>query len=409
MSTYSRPRPPADRSRHHVERAEAALIGHYARLVRLAYLTLPPALGRHRRVLAAHGTVQRSLRGVRRGRREPALPAQRGESSSDYAWVRLRVLRGALAEGTRTGWWPPRLSARHALPLRLPAVLGLRLFPRAGGAGELALDQALSEVRPEVRAAFALLLLDGLPSEAVRAELAQADGRDPGGAVRAAERLRSAHEDAGALLRSEEFDPCTVHTRPTDLIRRRRRARFAAMTGALAVLTCTALAVTSGPPDQGRTAAPVAGPGSAVVDPARLVRAGHGGWADSARVDFTVWPSPGFPGRGPRAARPGAGRLGVARRGRDRVRGVRHHRRTAVGARAAPVRGRGRRRRGGAAARRAAARPLHRAGAGRWRPGTGSRAGGRRRCDVGRGRGPHPGRRVRPVSDGTVDRDGRDP
>lgn len=293
MSTYSRPRPLADRSRHPVERAEAALIGHYPRLVRLAYLTLPPALGRHRRVLAAHATAQRSLRGVRRGRPEPALPARRGEPASDYAWVRLRVLRGALAEATGPGWWPPRLSARAALPPRLPAVLGLRLFPRAGGPGELALDQALSEVRPEVRAAFALLLLDGLPSEAVRAVLALAGGRDPGGAVRAAERLRSAHGDAEALLRSEEFDPCTVHTRPTDLIRRRRRARFAAMTGALALLTCTALVVTSGPPDHGRAPAPVAGPGSAVVDPARLVRAGRGGWADSSRVDFTVWPARG--------------------------------------------------------------------------------------------------------------------
>lgn len=37
-----------------VEQAEAALVEHYPRLVRLAYLVLPPSLGRNRRVLTAH-------------------------------------------------------------------------------------------------------------------------------------------------------------------------------------------------------------------------------------------------------------------------------------------------------------------------------------------------------------------
>ncbi|CAM5739234.1 hypothetical protein SBADM41S_05832 [Streptomyces badius] len=32
-----------------VQQAEAALVEHYPRLVRLAYVVLPPALGRHRR------------------------------------------------------------------------------------------------------------------------------------------------------------------------------------------------------------------------------------------------------------------------------------------------------------------------------------------------------------------------
>ncbi|HEY9372536.1 hypothetical protein, partial [Streptomyces sp.] len=44
-----------------VEQAEAALVEHYPRLVRIAYLVLPAALGRNRRVLAAHALVQRSL------------------------------------------------------------------------------------------------------------------------------------------------------------------------------------------------------------------------------------------------------------------------------------------------------------------------------------------------------------
>ncbi|MFD9003233.1 hypothetical protein ACFV0T_20020 [Streptomyces sp. NPDC059582] len=44
-----------------VERAEAAPVEHYAPLVRLVYVTLPRRPGRHRRVLAAHGLVQRAL------------------------------------------------------------------------------------------------------------------------------------------------------------------------------------------------------------------------------------------------------------------------------------------------------------------------------------------------------------
>ncbi|WP_461030902.1 hypothetical protein, partial [Streptomyces sparsus] len=44
-----------------VERAEAALIEHYPRLVRLGYLVLPASLGRHERTLTAHALVQRAL------------------------------------------------------------------------------------------------------------------------------------------------------------------------------------------------------------------------------------------------------------------------------------------------------------------------------------------------------------
>ncbi|WP_433017587.1 hypothetical protein [Kribbella sp. CA-294648] len=39
---------------------EAALLDDYSAFVRLAYLILPPSLGRHRRILAAHGVVQRA-------------------------------------------------------------------------------------------------------------------------------------------------------------------------------------------------------------------------------------------------------------------------------------------------------------------------------------------------------------
>ncbi|WP_349362047.1 hypothetical protein [Streptomyces sp. H27-C3] len=118
-----------------VEQAEAALVEHYPRLVRLAFITLPPALGRHRRVLAAHATVQRALP---RARTEPPtaprVPAQRGApaTSPGYALVRARVLHHALARARRPGWWPARLPAPTPLRHVLPAVWGLRLFPAAG-------------------------------------------------------------------------------------------------------------------------------------------------------------------------------------------------------------------------------------------------------------------------------------
>ncbi|MEU6214503.1 hypothetical protein ABZ891_32005, partial [Streptomyces sp. NPDC047023] len=70
--TATRPLPPASVPPD-VEQAEAAIVEHYPRLVRLAYLVLPPALGRNRRVLTAHSLVQRAL--PRGGRRDAAAGA----------------------------------------------------------------------------------------------------------------------------------------------------------------------------------------------------------------------------------------------------------------------------------------------------------------------------------------------
>ncbi|MEV6787917.1 hypothetical protein AB0M96_37250, partial [Streptomyces sp. NPDC051098] len=63
------PPSPAPAGRVELDQAEAALVEHYPRLVRIAYLVLPPTLGRNRRVLTAHALAQRSLP---RGRTVPA-------------------------------------------------------------------------------------------------------------------------------------------------------------------------------------------------------------------------------------------------------------------------------------------------------------------------------------------------
>ncbi|MGW5065022.1 hypothetical protein ACWEQJ_02700 [Streptomyces cyaneofuscatus] len=282
-----------------VKQAEAALVEHYPRLVRLAYVVLPPSLGRHRRVLAAHGAVQRALPVTRtaparmaqvpaQSRRSPEAGQAEAPANAPYASMRLRVLRTALAYERRPRWWPGRLPAPAALRPALPVVWGLRLFPRAGGVDELALDRALSEVPGAVRAAFALQLLDGLPETAVRALLAEAGVDDPAGAVRRAARLgRPDRAAAHVLLRSGEFDPCTVQTRPSDLLRRRHRVRAAALAAALCVVAGT-LAVAAG--SDVRNEAPGAGVTVPALDPAALLRTAAEQWADTSRIDFTAWP-----------------------------------------------------------------------------------------------------------------------
>ncbi|MFE2022271.1 hypothetical protein ACFW9O_29965 [Streptomyces sp. NPDC059499] len=289
-----------------VKEAEAALVQHYPRLVRLAYLTLPPSLGRHRRVLAAHAAVQRSLNGRARPAPGPGgdgVPAPRsaagtgdGPDTSAYAAVRLRVVRSALAYERRPRWWPGRAPAPAELRLSVPVVRGLRLFPRAGGMDEYTLDRTLADVPATVRAALGLRLLESLPGDMTRALLAEAGVADPAGAVRAAAQVVGGdHERVRRILRSGEFDPCTVQTRPGDLLRRRHRRRAGAASlillavAGIAALSSDGGSDTAGPP---ATALRASLPGGA-LDPAALGRTPPGQWADTSRVDFSAWPPRG--------------------------------------------------------------------------------------------------------------------
>ncbi|MFC9390549.1 hypothetical protein [Streptomyces venezuelae] len=165
-----------------VEQAEAALVERYPRLVRIAYLVLPPSLGRNRRVLTAHALVQRSL--PRRRVPGPAVPQPRAaEDAVDpgYAYVRGEVLRQALVAGL-----PLRrlaLPRRAQFPPLLPHVWGLRLFPRVGGADELALDQRLSRLSGPGRAAYVLRGLERQGDPEVLRVLAAAGVEDPESAL----------------------------------------------------------------------------------------------------------------------------------------------------------------------------------------------------------------------------------
>ncbi|WP_338496877.1 hypothetical protein [Streptomyces sp. SJL17-4] len=335
-----------------VEQAEAALVEHYPRLVRIAYLVLPPSLGRNRRVLTAHALVQRSL--PRRRVVGPAVPEPRlAEDAVDpgYAYVRGEVLRQALVAGL-----PLRrlaLPRRAQFPPLLPHVWGLRLFPRVGGADELALDQRLSRLSGPGRAACVLRGLERQgDAEVLRvlaaagvadpaSALAEADALDeleigptggpegygtdpaaaragggagpavrvgeqggPGGAGAAGDRTGPGASgragrtgrSGGALLESDEFDPCALQARPTDLLRRRQHAR-AGVVAVAALLVCGALL---GLPGDGWGRNGAAAPSyarnpaaEAALDPGALKRVAPEVWPGSTRQDFSVWPARG--------------------------------------------------------------------------------------------------------------------
>ncbi|MFJ1645355.1 hypothetical protein [Streptomyces sp. NPDC088258] len=288
----------------------ATLVEHYPRLVRIAHLVLPPSPDDDRRVLAAHGLVQR------------ALPT--GRTDPGYASLRERVLRLALDAG-RPRRWPGRAlrSARAALPVSRPYVRGLRLVPRSGGAAELALDQRLSALSGPARAALVLRALEGLPDAEVRRTLAAAGAGDPDAALAEAAGIEPytpgptgpdapgspAGADASggpsgaggaagiaALLLSPGFDACSLRARPTDLLRRRRRGR-AALAATVAAVFCGALLALPGdgwgPGGAGGAAYARHPAGDAALDPAAVLRAAPAGWLTSTRTDFSVWPARG--------------------------------------------------------------------------------------------------------------------
>ncbi|MEV5152486.1 hypothetical protein AB0K81_11210 [Streptomyces werraensis] len=273
-----------------VEQAEAALVEHYPRLVRLAYLVLPSRMGRTRRVLTAHALVQRALP---RGRADaPVIPAQSAGRDGDpgYTLVRLQVVRSALEAGLplrRRG-----LPKRSQLPPLLPQVWGLQVFPRPGGADELTLDQRLSALSGPARAAHALRGLERLPDADVRRVLDDAGVADPDAALAEADGI----PDPYRLLDSPEFDPCSLQARPTDLLRRRRHLK-AGLVGAAALAVCGALL--SLPGDGWGADGPAAPPyarnaaAQAALDPAKLTRVPASAWRTSARTDFSVWPARG--------------------------------------------------------------------------------------------------------------------
>ena len=265
------------------EDLEAALVLHYSRLVRIAYLALPPEGDRHGRVLAAHAIAQRTLSGGAGPGGRPGRWLRRAPQQVDgdsYAILRQAVVNAVL----RKAWWPRSL--------RQPYVWGLRLFPLGGGSQELELDAALRGLSITARMAYVLLALEELDAEEV-AELLSGAGAGARGVPAALERARQllAEHPAG-VLESSEFDPCTLRTRPTDLSRRRRQTRGAAAGGGVVLVAL--LAIVIGVSGSGSGGADAAVTGAAGADVAHTaVQVADGAWQQSPRLDFGVWPTRG--------------------------------------------------------------------------------------------------------------------
>lgn len=257
------------------EDLEAALVLHYSRLVRIAYLALPPEGDRHSRVLAAHAIVQRTLTG---GPRQT-------ESGDSYAVLRAAVVRSVLSGN------------RRLRVLRQPYVWGLRLFPLGGGSEEMQMDAALRGLSTTARMAYVLLGLEELTADEATAILSRAGARAIPAALDTAEQLLA--ELPAEILQSSEFDPCTLRTRPSDLSRRRRRVRGAAGAGVAAVAVVVAAVVGFSGSGSGEAAAGGAD-GAADAAAQAPVRIAADAWKQSARVDFGIWPA-----RGDDTANPG--------------------------------------------------------------------------------------------------------
>jgi hypothetical protein len=262
------------------EDLEAALVLHYSRLVRIAYLALPPEGERHGRVLAAHAIAQRTLSGGARG--PGSLPGRwlrRAPKKADcdsYAILRQAVVNAVL----RRTWWPRSLHQ--------PYVWGLRLFPLGGGSQELEVDAALRGLSVTARMAYVLLALENLGADEVAGLLVATGVRGVPAAIDTAQRLLAEHP--ADVLESTEFDPCTLRTRPTDLSRRKRQIRVGTVAGgaALVVVLATVIGI-SGSGSSGADAA--TGPADAAAHTPIQVAAAA--WEQSPRLDFNVWPSRG--------------------------------------------------------------------------------------------------------------------
>ncbi|MBO8201989.1 hypothetical protein JW613_27380 [Streptomyces smyrnaeus] len=246
-----------------VEQAELALVEHYGRLVRLAHCVLADTPRK------AHALTREAL--PRRCTSTAALPRpqtrpetrQQPEGAQDedpaYVWLRLRVLRAALAR------------------------------PGDGA---------------EARAAYALRHLESMADPDIRRLLRAAHVRDPDAALaqaRTGPADRPPPDSPGSPGSPDSPEmPCvlcgTREPHPLEVVRRRRRRRVVG-TAVLAALVCGGMLGVPGDtwgPDAAARPPLVRGTdGERALDPDALVRVPPGTWRRASRVDFAAWPARG--------------------------------------------------------------------------------------------------------------------
>ncbi len=248
-----------------VEQAELALVEHYGRLVRLAYCVLEDGPGR---APAAHAVTCGAL--PRRCTSTAALPRpQAADEDPVYVWLRLRVLRAALARPR--GPWLPRSLPRDGAP---------------------------------ARAAYALRHLERMADPDIRTLLRAARVRDPdaalAGAVKAAD--PPGGPGAPAPASGPRGEPCPLCgdgagvRHALDTVRRRRQRRRSGAAALAALVCCGLLGVpgdTWGPDAAARPPLVRGTDAEHALDPGALVRARAGAWRRASRTDFGAWPARG--------------------------------------------------------------------------------------------------------------------
>ncbi|MFE9385501.1 hypothetical protein ACFYMO_20070 [Streptomyces sp. NPDC007025] len=283
-----------------VEQAELALVEHYGRLVRLAYCVLEDG---PRRAPAAHAVTCGAL--PRRCTSTAALPRPRAADEDPvYVWLRLRVLRAALARPR--GPWLPRSLPRGGAPAR--AAYALRHLERmadpdirrllraahvrdpdaalAGARAAASAPPAAGPAAPEAHAADPSDTATDLPQVPVPPQVPDSPG-GPGASAPAAGPGR---------------EPCPLCgggdgvRHALDTVRRRRRRRRSGAAALAALVCCGLLGVpgdTWGPDAAARPPLVRGSDAEHALDPSALVRARAGSWRRASRTDFGAWPARG--------------------------------------------------------------------------------------------------------------------
>jgi hypothetical protein len=259
-------------------RAESVLVQRYPQLVRTAYLTLAGERRREERLARAHRVVQSALPWRNPGGAEPA---------DVYRNLQVRVVKRTVSEPWWSRRWPWRRSATW-----------LRATPALGTPEHAAVDAALVDLHAEARAAYALLVGEGLAASEITRILREAGVKAPRSAVVAAQDLRDRlWDDSGLgpdsqtrLLQDAALDPTVARLRPPDLLI--RRALMVLRTGAvLAAVAALVFAITAAVSRPGGTDPVPVTAAAPAAQAAQLVAAEA--WRTSSELSLDVWPSRG--------------------------------------------------------------------------------------------------------------------
>ncbi len=260
-------------------RAESVLVQRYPQLVRTAYLTLAGERRREERLARAHRVVQSAL---------PWRNPAGAEPAELYRSLQVRVIRSAVSKP----WWGRKWSWRRSTSW-------LRATPSLGTSEHAAIESALVDTHAEGRAAYALLVGEGMAGREIASILTEAGVPAPKSAVVAAQDLRDrlwddqglGPESQTRLLQDAALDPTVARLRPPDLLIRRGLIvlRAGVALAVVAALVFTVATVVRDRPSDADTV--TATPAKPVSVSAQLVATDA--WKTSSELSVDSWPSRG--------------------------------------------------------------------------------------------------------------------